>query len=1463
MNKRTNKELFLPKIMIAIALIAILGVALWGYFGQDTVAVKEAREAYAQYLSENPGSHDKDFIYIYNDTVIVAIRNGKIVRKEYATEADAVKAALGSKDGANYSLSGTGDGKLFVVKLFQKTDDIYALGAATLATGAEKLTIKVVSNGMIFATFEIPAEAIDRKQSPVGVTIKKIDPEDYITLREDQGGFGYDIDVTNLVENNTARIAITINGPKGLVADANKSPITAYHKDKVISSTYDAKTGQISFSTTSFSPFPFTIENVKEADSPEKLRELLQKDEAVNIKLTASFTIDLKTDRDGHVEDSTATNKDANDRYYSSGYYNTDGTPRWLYFGAVVRGIKYLDLNGFTLTYTNTETDSTELAKYEDSALFCVDGGTYFGIGGDTGTIRTEIDEYTVWAVEDNCVVSIHGGNFVADKYAGATADPNRSILYSSSGEIHVYGGKFYYENTNEGDTEGEFKTNGGFNVLDGITKPSIWIYPGVYMSEPLYRQSGETDNDSIILVGGTVTEYNSTLSYGDFTGKWYTIKASDLKVSFEHTDKILYRVGNLNGIDLSKLFKFEDGSTVDFSKYNIRVVDIIKTDLEIAKLGKDYDSPDYYAALSEQLVEGATCTGGVLTFPTTFTGPVKIGLYDETSNAIHAQLYLEVVDGKNVTSAMSATGNNVCLLSDITTSTSISVKNGYALYGNGFTIHDERDNPSKDSGIINVDGGTLDNVQIMGYTPESSGYLNYSDAGRAPIVSISGNSNVYNSYIYGGHSAVMIIGGTIRFENVLLDGGGFCNLWLNGKADVTFKDCTTTIDTHNGPVGMGIVVSNTSAKIRLEGTLKQYNWVTEKQAGDYATYLKFLYEDGNFAYNGYLNVGIFFADPSSSGGTPFPESVVEQIIEDENFDYKDQYEIKDKTVNIALSGDVTAGAYIPKATETSKTWFGTPVYTPSGYEIYKPSYSFTLSDKDNIPNKGNSTDYCEYDGKGTVTIGTTKAEASLDLSNIVVNWYNRPVSYKLYIDGSEVSENVSLPFKTSYTVTIKTTVCSRTSNGEPMDSDDYEDTLTINMIRLAIPNPEFVTFPSGESGHIWLVGGNSSDKDFAEAIPALGGITVKFWDDAETAYEVVLTEVLGTGSVDTTTGYATITFAGHEKLYDCVLTIYSAECKPSNSDDKFYYSNFENVNNKMYLYNGAGQHNYRTSDKDGKNPYVQTFSYTFTDRNGNSVSNSVTYSFSNDTPGVYADYNDFTNGIYTEDNPNECITPDTLITLADGRQVRVDSLTGNEMLLVWNLKTGKYEAAPIVFVDSEAEEEFEIIHLYFSDGSDVKVISEHGFFDLDLGKYVYIDATNYQDYVGHRFVTEGDISKDTWNVVTLDKVNIETEVTTAWSPVTFEHLCYYTNGVLSMPGGIEGLFNIFEVDTDTMTYDAEKMQQDIETYGLLTLEDFGGMVPQAAFDAFNGQYLGIAIGKGLLTWEDIAAMAERYVPLM
>lgn len=244
-------------------------------------------------------------------------------------------------------------------------------------------------------------------------------------------------------------------------------------------------------------------------------------------------------------------------------------------------------------------------------------------------------------------------------------------------------------------------------------------------------------------------------------------------------------------------------------------------------------------------------------------------------------------------------------------------------------------------------------------------------------------------------------------------------------------------------------------------------------------------------------------------------------------------------------------------------------------------------------------------------------------------------------------------------------------------------------------------------------------------------------------------------------------------------------------------------------------------------------------------------------------------NGVYTFEMPScdatietkgSCVAAGSLITLADGSQKKVEDLTGEELLLVWNLETGSFDTAPIVFIDSDAECEYEIINLIFSDGTEVKVISEHAFWDYDLNEYVYLDRYAGK-YIGHWFnkQTTDDDGNFANTAVQLTDVVITYEVTSAYSPVTYSHLCYYVNGMLSMPGGISGLFNIFEVDPDTMMYDREAMEADIAEYGLFTYEDFEGLISEEVFEAFNGKYLKVAIGKGILTWDDIFYLVERY----
>ncbi|MDE7191887.1 MAG: S8 family serine peptidase [Clostridia bacterium] len=226
------------------------------------------------------------------------------------------------------------------------------------------------------------------------------------------------------------------------------------------------------------------------------------------------------------------------------------------------------------------------------------------------------------------------------------------------------------------------------------------------------------------------------------------------------------------------------------------------------------------------------------------------------------------------------------------------------------------------------------------------------------------------------------------------------------------------------------------------------------------------------------------------------------------------------------------------------------------------------------------------------------------------------------------------------------------------------------------------------------------------------------------------------------------------------------------------------------------------------------------------------------------------------------CVADDSLITLSDGSQVAVQDLSGNEELLVWNMKTGAFDTAPILFIDKEAQREYKVTNLYFSDGTSVKVIDEHGFWDFDLNQYVFL-RDDADKYIGHWFnkQTVDEYGNLTYTKVQLTDVKVSTEITSAWSPVTYGHLCYYVNGMLSMPGVTTGLINIFEVDPQTMKIDEESYLADIEKYGLFTYEEFVEIcpVPKTIFDAFGGQYLKVAIGKGLTTIDEIQNLISRY----
>ena len=225
----------------------------------------------------------------------------------------------------------------------------------------------------------------------------------------------------------------------------------------------------------------------------------------------------------------------------------------------------------------------------------------------------------------------------------------------------------------------------------------------------------------------------------------------------------------------------------------------------------------------------------------------------------------------------------------------------------------------------------------------------------------------------------------------------------------------------------------------------------------------------------------------------------------------------------------------------------------------------------------------------------------------------------------------------------------------------------------------------------------------------------------------------------------------------------------------------------------------------------------------------------------------------------NSCITKGSKITLYDGTQKNIEDINSDDILLVFNHITGKFEGAPASYVIHKNSEEqlYRVIKLKFSNAKEVHIVEEHGFYDIDLKKYVYITEDNVDDFIGHSFATTDDIKNMT--TTTLVGYEIVEEVTSIYSPITYSYLNCFVDGILTITNFSDGLINMFEFGDD-MCYDAEKMQADIEKYGLYTYEDFAEYATLEQFNAFNGKYLKVSVEKGLITYDELINLLKTFL---
>ena len=222
------------------------------------------------------------------------------------------------------------------------------------------------------------------------------------------------------------------------------------------------------------------------------------------------------------------------------------------------------------------------------------------------------------------------------------------------------------------------------------------------------------------------------------------------------------------------------------------------------------------------------------------------------------------------------------------------------------------------------------------------------------------------------------------------------------------------------------------------------------------------------------------------------------------------------------------------------------------------------------------------------------------------------------------------------------------------------------------------------------------------------------------------------------------------------------------------------------------------------------------------------------------------------------CVTGDTLITLADGTQKRIDALTGDEMLLVWNHSTGMIDTAPVLTIINHNGfygDEI-VLTLNFSDGSYIEIIGEHVFFDYTLGRYVAITPNNVADYVGHEFAKLSDDGFVLERVI-LDEYSEEVKATDVYEVNTAEHYVCFTNNLLSSAAFNDLFLNCYDYTGDNLMRSEEMYEADVEKYGLYTYEDFAEYITEEVFYAFDLGKLKIAVEKGYTNWDRIIEITE------
>ncbi len=941
-------------------------------------------------------------------------------------------------------------------------------------------------------------------------------------------------------------------------------------------------------------------------------------------------------------------------------------------------------------------------------------------------------------------------------------------------------------------------------------------------------------------------------------------VKVEKFDVKFENVDKYLYRVGNVNTVELGSLFAAKDGVEIDSATV------VIETE------SANGVTAVYTANSSDWTLATVKFTGVGVTYITI------------TADSLPTTLAVEVIDAANVTSYSNLSNRNSVLLNDITMSSNKQFYLSNAtLYGNGFTF-DVTKGLNTGNGeyamvsnnyLVCLSSAKLDNVEIIGAVYTAYG-ATAADSYNNPVILSGGNSTIANSLIANCASPVRVRDGKLYVVNSTLKGGNYANMDIRG-GNITLENVTTinqvadndTATDGSVVAGLGImfyyenVLPTTT--LEINGTFTQYNNLcsTDEQyiKSDEAQSLFSVMFTNQFASmqytdangNKWVNAGIV-----SMSSNVTSANIIDNRT-DKNY----------RSATTSLYGN-TGYVYTPVG---SSTMVAGDYVTAGQYEI-APSYSFDYTTKNYVEKVDGSNDYCYYDSTlGSVVIAFDAGNSfSWDTSILTATKVGNTLDYTVAMNGTDYtgksitfSEDGNYVVEYTYSDPYNYTI---NANGEVETySKTYTKTVNIavSAVKPSAKNAEFTFGSSGTASKTATINNNTyvmpnvttDNSKWGSITVGSEKVTYPIVEativSKKTAYFNVFKNVVTiTDYADSGTG-AAVTYGSSTTTMPSGLTVvkgkYGAFADLS--------SNWSNLTDSALTQNGASNvFKYAGSASASSTPTTYSGALCFKSPDVTNARDEyytiAQYSYTDNAGKTYYYYVGYH---MAAKGDGGCVTGDTLITLADGSKKQVKDLTGEEMLLVFNHETGKLDSAPVAYiVDHNGEvSEREIIHLYFSDGSHIKMIEEHVFFDATLNKYVALDA-DAADYIGHRFAVLNS-NGDGIDKAELVRVEKETKLTDIYEVVTYKNITCFTDNILSASAYLDKVLNIFDIDPDTMAYDPEKVAEDIEKYGLYTYADFEGLIEEEAFELYNAQYLKVAVGKGYITWDDILSLIDIY----